>query len=509
MKGGLLSMVLEIGGSRSARARRVLGLLLLLLAPVMVGALWAQPVAEVLPMPVGRIMHGSAVLGDHLYAAGGVLITADEKDDFTSTVVGANIRADGSLGAWFDARPLPHNRRYVEAATVVLEDVLYIAGGISGETSYAKTVLWSKEESPGILADWVESPPFSERGAMFVTAVTTPGHLHLVGGAEGDDEGMRQPTAEVTTAPLEADGAITRWVKGPPMPQALWAHQAATAGGRLWVWGGLPTAKYEPRSYSIYSAPLLASGGVGEWSESPVRLGASMQAGVSTAAGPFLISFMPRIEGKIDWNIWFAQLQADGQPGPWQSLAAGLPNRAYFSLANDYRRGRIYVVGGKEQRGDYPYDPRVFTLTLAAEVVSVPGEAGEQPAVAGASVAGASASVAAPAAPADPSSYFIGYDSARRIASLPPGRPLLVLFHHPGSRASQQQMVALEDTARLQALTSRAVFSLVDVRQHAQLAQQLGITRTPTWLVYDRQGNITGKAGLLSMEQLEQGLSGL
>jgi len=533
-----------------------------LIAPGTVGA---QQIGETSPLPAGRIMHGAAVLGDHIYAVGGILMPdgASGPDDFTMTALRAPIRADGTLGSWEPTTPLPENRHYIETSTVVLEDVLYVVGGKRGE-EYTSTALWTGADANGHLTEWKQSPPFTDRGLAFVTTVTTPGHLHVIGGRTS----QALAVADVLTAPLEADGSITRWEPAPPLPRPLWFHAAVASGGRLWVWGGLLTNAYRDIATTIYSAPLLASGRIGEWREEPSQLPVPFYGGCSSSAGSFLMSFMPRVAGDLTSDIWFSQIGADALPGAWQRIATELPNRAYFAVATDFRRRRLYVVGGKFDRSESLPDPRVFTLALAADAgdvpeASIPADVPRPSTVAAASTsqgssfsdalnavrareAGAKIEAPVPAAhfgaprvtvaqapnaqggaakggvvprlasTAPPASAggsvgagFNSYDTARRLASLPPGRPLLVLFHHPGSKLSREQVAELADSARVQALGSRAVLGFVDVRDQAQLATQLGVVRTPAWLVYDRMGNLLGQSGYLTYAELEKGVGGL
>ncbi len=483
---------------------------------------------EVNPLPEGRQMHSAAALGDYLYVFGG----AKAAVGWTQSVQVAPVYADGTLGAWLETTPLPENRHYIANGTIALNDVVYIAGGAVGETGHANTVLWTRPIPGGNLEPWRQSTPFTRDRLSFITVVSTPGRLHLLGGLSEDG----QPTNYVIQGTIASDGSLTEWTPGPPLPKPLWWHQAAASGGRVWVWAGLPTGEYTPISTSVYSAPILGTGELGAWRDEPNPLPVPIFGATTATAGSYLLSFCPRISQDQSTNdVWFNFVSNDSL-GPWQRISTQLPNRIYFAVATDYRRDTVYVIGGKSQRGAGDPNGRVFFFRLAAEAPTEVAQAAPtatRPPAARATAPPTAAQPAAPyypPAPAQPApgvaaqpaqtapqfSYqaqaqlaqgavpgFYSFNQAREIASTPPRRPLVLYFHNNVSSACRQQVQTLLNDPRWPELSRQAVFAWIDVEQSPQIAQQLGIYKVPSWALYDTQGNPLGQNyGILSVDQI-------
>lgn len=484
------------------------------------------PFAAATALPEGRQMHGAAVLGGYLYAVGGVV----SPGGFTTSVVASVIDVEGSLGAWRPTTPLPANRHYIGQSTVALDDVLYVVGGKNGASGrYYNDVLWTRPGAGGQLEPWKTSRPFGESGLSFVVVVTTPGMLHLIGGYD-----QSAPVASVTTGLTAPGGGIVAWEAGPPLPKPLWQHNAAVAGGRVWVWGGLSQSAYSPISSAVYSAPVLGTGRLGAWREEPSAAGpggGGIFGGASTAAGSYLLTFCPRLgENVYTGEVLYGLQDGSGVIG-WNRVKTSLPNQVYSAVATDYRRGAVYLLGGKRDRSSsQPADPRVFVARLAMDSGSG-GSAGDgggkvataPPSSSGSGSVGMIASAARPTLVASGSprvdadltpgggsaegSYafqaqsrlaqgaapgFLPYDQGRRLAAGPPGRPLVLYFHSPMSRlCAEQTRLFLEPSWK--ALQQRAVFCWIDLRESPQLAQQLGVTKTPTWVFYDAGGKLSDR----------------
>jgi len=96
---------------------------LVLRAPILDdGTLGAWQTAGHLPAPL--CVHSSSVFGGFMYVFGGI----ESDTDFTANVRRATISADGTLGPWLDATPLPRARGHV-LETPIWNGTVYSVGG--------------------------------------------------------------------------------------------------------------------------------------------------------------------------------------------------------------------------------------------------------------------------------------------------------------------------------------------------------------------------------------------
>jgi len=331
----------------------------------------AGPYSVVTPLPQFLVMHGTVVMGDFLYVVGGIEGPGAGTGLPTRNVLRSRISNDGNLAPWVFDTPLPANRHYIASSTFGLNGVLYVVGGKDGATTrYYNNAVWSRPDANGVLSPWRETPAFApeDAGLSFSTVVATPGHLHLIGGLVN----ATSPTAAVITAPIEADGSIASWQAGPALPEPLWWHNAVALGGRVYVWGGLPTAEYTTISPRVYSAPITGSGELAAWRREPSELPQPFFGATSATAGSYLLAFCPRYGlDKESSQIWYSQLGADGLSA-WAVLNETLPNRIYQASASDYTRGYVYLVGGRPSRASSTNNGAVLAFKLSGETHEAP-----------------------------------------------------------------------------------------------------------------------------------------
>jgi len=456
------------------------------------------------PLPEGRQMYGAAVLGNSLYVIGGNWA----RDGYTANCCRAPILPDGSLGAWTETTPMPQPRSYIGNATLALNDMIYVVGGfLNDETKFSyNTAIWSRPGPDGNLGPWQESPPFAAAGRDCLTVVSTPGFIHVLGGSVGS----RNPTAEVITGVVDAEGRIAAWEPGPPMPVQLWFHHAAALAGRVWVWGGLTGAQPNTASNRVYSASILGTGRIGEWREESQRLPMPIYAASNATAGPFLMTFCPRdINGTPGNDIWVATVGAEGL-SPWMRLTSELPCKLYNSAATDYRRGVVYLPGGRLSHDVHQLDPTVYLFRLSAqareqsEVAAAPPGAAPgaaaTPAAQSTAMAVSSSMMATTGQGADSYTFqtagrlaqeaapgFLTYAQAKAAAAQAPPRPLILYFHSAMAKPCKLQEEILK-SPQFQAVAAQGAFAWVDIRENPQLAQQMGVFRVPAWIFYDVRG---------------------
>lgn len=481
-------------------------------------------VKETTPMPTRRQMHGAAVLGDRLYVVGGVI----GNEQYTAATHMATILPDSSLGPWSETTPLPKPRAYIANSTLALNDMIYVIGGIDGLTDEKfNTAIWARPGPDGSLSAWEESAPFPGPGLSNLTVVSTPGFLHILGGSTGD----RVPTRAVISGGMDAQGRLAWWEPGPPLPEALWFHNSVAVAGRVYVWGGRTAQPAGPAgttvSARVYSSPILSTGRLGPWREE-APLPAPLYSAAGAAAGPFLLMFCPRDASFNATNdAWFASVTPQGL-SPWGRASTALPMRLYVAAAPDYRRGVIYIPGGRidPQERDESVDNRVFYFQLTPSVRQASetqlayahsgGEAQTAPGAPGESVTAADA----PPQPTAIYTYlasertsqqaaapgFLTFTQARMATLQGPPKPVALYFNIAGAKPCERQKEML-NAPEVQALAQNAILAWVENREWPQLAQQLGIYRCPAWVIYNPRGVECGRHyGALTPAQIAQGI---
>lgn len=480
-------------------------------------------------LPDARAFHGSAVLGDFLYIFSGQRSDGTNKEDeeVDQTVWRAPISNRTQVGQWERTTALPEVRCYIANSTLVINDVVYIIGGsdavVGGE--FHDTAIWSKPLPNGTLTPWQESSPIPE-GISTPAAVSTPGHIHVIGGLAKD----KQVSNRVWTNPVFPDGSLSKWEAGPPMPIPLWFHQAGVVAGRVYVWGGLMSTaqddEYPPPSPYIISAPILSSGKLGAWRREQIMLPMPFYAASTTVAGPFLMSFSPRYEaGSRSNDVWFTRIGPRGME-PWNRKATTVPNKAFGAVCADYRRGLIFLTGGRGPDLESPMLRPSFVFGLTGDAA----RQAEQSWLA--TQTAHSNSVSALAASLEqnsgksqgsgtPDRYlsyladrsvqegavegFTTVTEARQIAQREK-KPLIMYFSKEDAIPCMEQKEHLL-TRKFLDLMPYASFAWIDTTEYPQLCQQMGVYRVPTWIFFDASGEKRGmRIGVMTPEELVAGL---
>lgn len=457
---------------------------------------------KTLSLPEPRQMYGTAVLGDYLYVIGG-----DSKAGVEKSVLKALILPDGTLWSWSQTTPLPHPLMYIGNTTMVLHDVLYVVGGYDPDRRIHKqTILWTRPKPNGELEPWKESTPFPGEGIDNSVVVSTPGHIHLIGGYTQ----RNQPTNVVWSAVINDRGDFVSWKSAPPLPVPLWFHNAAVVSGRVWVWGGLTTAKNTSVNALVYSAPVLADGTLGQWRNEPFSLPKPFYSAACTSSGPYLLSFCPRYAGGTESNdIWFAEITERGI-SPWQKMDTDLKAKLYLGVATDFRRGVIFLPGG---RITYPVKKSldetvyVFRLTKKAteppdarvvSTITIPDESSNLPHL---------SFLYLREKPKDAFAEFLPYEVGRE-KSLQTKLPLIVYFHSPTARPCETQRQVLQQF-NFANYKDKLIFTWVDTTLFPQLVQQMGVFKVPCWIYFDASGNeLKRKVGIINESELQSWLFG-
>jgi len=480
-----------------------------------------QFVVRTTPLPVTRAFHGCAVLGSYFYAIGGqTAVGTLESDEIPSaSVIRARVMLDGTLSAWEDTTPLPAPRLYINNSTIVLNDVVYIVGGADKAANGKKyrTAVFSRPLPNGSLLPWTESQPFGDSGLSQFVAVSTPGHIHVIGGYDES----REPRKEVWTNAIYADGSMGPWSPGPALPMPLWFHSAGVAGGRVYVWGGIPQANAEQgASARIFSAPIQGSGRLGEWRQETATLPKPFYTASNAVAGPYLMAICPRYgPDSYGSDVWFSAVTPKGVAG-WGARQASIPNRVYHAAATDYRVGAIFISGGRPEKNApqladqwvLKLSPQVRQMAEQGWIAAERAHANTVSAIVAADQGQSSqlSYVAAQRLNTDAVAGFKTYDAAR-AESQAKGSPMVVYFALPNAKPCVEQKKALQ-TPEFAPVAMAASMAWVDTSENPQLAQQLGVYRVPTWVFYDKAGNEapgTRATGAIAVADLARIVDGL
>lgn len=257
----------------------------------------------------------------------------------------------------------------------------------------------------------------------------------------------------------------------------------------------------------IYVAPILATGQIGKWAVSNVRLPRPFYNTTVTVSGEYLISYAPRYTSReFAGDVWFACILPGGELSEWQSFKTDIPPQLYTGIATDYRRSHVYIPGGRTtpMEDERSLDGRVYFLTLASrskadaktDVVKQ-----ETRAAAAAEHLSYMQQTNQPGSQQLPG--FVSFEQARNVMQLAP-RPLVMYFHTTKAVKCQQQAQIIQGM-NLAATASRAVFAEIDVQAFPQIGQQHGAYRVPFWVFFDAEGHTVHKqAGILQPDELQQ-----
>ncbi|MCX7766855.1 MAG: thioredoxin family protein, partial [Candidatus Sumerlaeia bacterium] len=276
------------------------------------------------------------------------------------------------------------------------------------------------------------------------------------------------------------------------------------------VWGGVTTAKNTSVNALVYSAPVLADGTIGQWRNEQFSLPKPFYSAACTSSGPYLLSFCPRYAGGIESNdIWFAEI-TDRGISPWQKLPTDLKTRLYLGVATDFRRGVIFLPGGritysvKKSLDETVY---VFRLTKKAteppdarfvQTITIPDEASNLPHL---------SYLYLREKPKDAFAEFLPYEIGRE-KSLQSKLPLIAYFHSPTARPCETQRQVLQQF-NFSNYKDKLIFTWIDTTLFPQLVQQMGVFRVPCWIYFDSSGNeIKRKVGIIDEGELQNWLFG-
>ncbi|MBI4422125.1 MAG: hypothetical protein HY554_00265, partial [Elusimicrobia bacterium] len=218
------------------------------------GQLGAWTEAE--PLPAAVFYHASAEWNGTLYSIGGYRYA--DSFELSNAVYYSRIQADGRPGAWQRGADLPKSL-YLHSAAV-WDGVLYVTGGW-GDEGLMSGVYSGRIEPNGTIASWTPLAPLPT--GVYAHTTVDDGTLYVIGGAV--DNGTRVHS-EVYYARILADRTLAAWERAAPLPEPIANHVSEVIQGRIWVAGGWTGANAVA---AVNSSPILADKSLGAWEAGP------------------------------------------------------------------------------------------------------------------------------------------------------------------------------------------------------------------------------------------------
>ncbi|MBK9233374.1 MAG: hypothetical protein IPO15_21655 [Anaerolineae bacterium] len=174
-----------------------------------------------------------------------------------NSVYRARINADGTLGSWLSASPLP--RPIYAHAAATTNNRIYVIGGYND--GYRADVYVASVSSDGSLSAWSTTTPLPMgQGRATHTVVLSAGYLYVLGGFRD-----AVVLGTVWRAQVQTSGNLGAWTNTQPLPIPLYRLSAIAHNQIIYVIGGRPTTVSTSRK--IFQAPILATGSLGDWGD--------------------------------------------------------------------------------------------------------------------------------------------------------------------------------------------------------------------------------------------------
>jgi N-acetylneuraminic acid mutarotase len=306
-----------------------------------------------------RANHGSAVYNGYIYLVGGSAPGAT-----LTSVHYAPLNANGTIGAWAQATSLPLARAGM--ATVAVNGYLYAIGGQDNTPTIAATSYVAPINADGTIGSWTTTTPLTSartnEGIVYYN-----GYMYTTGGLL-DTAGTL--TTRVEYAPVNADGTIGTWVITTALPAGLAAHSSVAYNGRLYAIGGALSAG---TTAEVKSAPINADGTVGSWmTTTSLPSGRSYTMARVYQGYVFLVGGYSKDAGADTTTTYYAKLNDSGAVGSWSSGPAFTTARE--GLGVEIYNGYLYLTGGWNGANTFYGDTQYSLLSMTAG-----GPSGVQP----------------------------------------------------------------------------------------------------------------------------------
>lgn len=313
-----------------------------------------QPV-EGPTLPTAARYIANVAYNGYLYALGGYTSTAIDN------VYVAPINADGSFGAWTATTSMPSARYVGTNMATAYGGYIYMVAGAGG-TAGGNAVFYTKQNADGTLGQWQTANPLPVARDIG-SAVALDGVIYMMGGETNTDDQDNR----VFQAQIRADGSLGPWTERAALKDGLYLQRAVANAHKIYTFGGITddvSANYAVADFNTVDiattqplqdiTPFLRdTDDLGHTDGYMDVLHYSMGAGllggkittvggrVGTATYHSLISITP--------------INQDGSTGAWQTWAADGDSTAWpFNIRDNdaaVYNGAIYGAGGRVEDG--------------------------------------------------------------------------------------------------------------------------------------------------------------
>ncbi len=267
------------------------------------GTIGAWTNATSLPEAVNN--HASVSANGFLYVLGGYHYFPTAGNIASNVVYYGNIHADGTIGLWQTANPLPVNLAGLSAS--VWSNTIYVIGGFDGNAEH-NTVFSATIQTDGSLSAWATNTPVPVPGGpyggpgIYLHASVANGFLYVLGGLS---DGGTDNSGKIYCAKINGGGGIGAWTNTTPLPQGLCSFGAVVAGGRVFTIGGYNVS---PQN-EFYNATVLVDGSLSSWSAGP-NLPQPLSAQGTAASGSYIFTSGGNTNGQATPAVYSMALPA-------------------------------------------------------------------------------------------------------------------------------------------------------------------------------------------------------
>jgi len=222
-------------------------------------------------------------------------------------------------------------------ASVVYGSHVFVSGGLNG-VAFSSAVYRAELDPVSGLGAWRRAGymPAARYGHQLAAA---RGRLYLLGGY--DSSGSH---AEVWSADISAGGELGEWTPETPLPEPVYFHAAAAAGGRLIVSGGFRSGSGVLASVYVIE-PSVDGALPASWTAADPLPAPRYSHSMTAAGGRRLYIAGGRDGSSARSEVWLTELaEANGLPAGWTAAAPlPVPRYGHRTLAAG---GKLYVIGG-------------------------------------------------------------------------------------------------------------------------------------------------------------------
>ncbi len=309
-------------------------------------------------LPQNKSWHSSVIVGNYIYAMGGVDLGV------VDTVYYTSVNSDGTINNWQSAISLP--QKIYGSSAVTYNNYIYMIGGwIDSPIVASNKIYYTSVNSDGTIGSWntTTSLPL---GLSDVGSTLSNGYIYVVGGVSDPATTVNK----VYYSKINSDGTIGSWnPSSNVLPQSLFFPQIQSYHGYIFSVGGNDNPN--PVA-SVYSAPLGADGSVGAWTLSSNSLPEPTSHATSSVYNGIMYNIGglgdPTMFGGLgSTNVNYSTLTGYNPP-LLQSISSSIANGSsktfdVFSMATNNPSRQSLSIGSSPTHGRVTVSDGVITYS--------------------------------------------------------------------------------------------------------------------------------------------------